>query len=76
MKEFNPNDRLQQLGEILLYDSELKEQGAAGHFSVTERIMINQERGQLIAGKEHYCHSIALREKIDFVIKKVTQLNK
>lgn len=71
MKEFKPNERLTALDEILKYDSELKDNGKAGHFSVAERIMINQERGQLLSGKDNYCHSIALRAKIDFVINKI-----
>lgn len=71
MKEFKPSERLVALGEILEYDTQLKEKGKAGHFSVTERILINQERGQLLAGKENYCHSIALQSKIEFVTNKI-----
>lgn len=71
MKEFKPSERLTALDEILKYDSELKDNGKAGHFSVAERILINQERGQLLAGKENYCHSIALRAKIEFVVTKI-----
>jgi len=71
MKEFKPGERLTALGEILEYDSQLKEIGKAGHFSVAERILINQERGQLLSGKAGYCHSMALRAKIEFVINKI-----
>lgn len=71
MKEFKPSERLIALDEILQYDSKLKDNGKSGHFSVAERILINQERGQLLAGKDNYCHSIALREKIEFVINKI-----
>jgi hypothetical protein len=76
MKEFKIPERLAQLDEVMRYDSRLKELGKAGHFSVLERMVINQERGQLWAGKENYCHSIALREKIEFVINKINNLNK
>lgn len=71
MKEFRSSERLIQLREVLEYDSKLKEKGKAGHFSATERIMINQERGQLFDGKENYCHKIALATKIEFVINKI-----
>jgi hypothetical protein len=74
MKEFKIPERLSDLDEVLRYDSKMKELGKAGHFSVLERIVINQERGQLRAGKENYCHSIALREKIEFVINKINNL--
>lgn len=76
MKEFIPPQRLAQLDQVLQYDSQLKEKGKAGHFSALERILINQERGQLMAGKENYCHSLALREKIEFVIDKINNLKK
>lgn len=72
MKEFKIPERLTQLDEVLHYDTKMKESGKAGHFSVLERIVINQERGQLLAGKENYCHSIALRQKIEFVIDKIS----
>lgn len=71
MTETNPGERLIVLGEVLEYDSQLKEIGKAGHFSVAERILINQERGQLLAGKTNYLLPIALRTKIEFVINKI-----
>lgn len=74
MKEFNPPQRLQDLNAVLAYDSQLKEKGKAGHFSELERIRINQERGQLFAGKDNYSHTTALREKIEFVIDKINNL--
>lgn len=74
MKEFKVLERLAQLNEVLKYDSYMKETGKAGHFSEIERIQINQERGKLMAGNDKYCHSLALREKIEFVIDKINNL--
>lgn len=74
MKEFKVPERLAQLNEVLRYDSKLKEKGKSGHFSEIERIQINQERGKLMAGNDKYCHSLALREKIEFVIDKINNL--
>lgn len=69
----NINDRLEQLTLVLEYDSQLKEKGKAGHFSTMERIRINQERGQLLADNDNYRHDLALRQKIEFVIEKISK---
>lgn len=66
------NQRLQQLIDVLEYDSQLKEKGKAGHFSTMERIRINQERGQLLADNDNYRHELALKQKIEFVIDKIS----
>lgn len=66
------NQRLQQLIDVLEYDSQLKEKGKAGHFSTMERIRINQERGQLLSGNDNYRHELALKQKIEFVIEKIS----
>ncbi len=76
MKEFKIPERFAALGDVLRYDTELKERGKAGHFSALERIQINQERGQLLSGNENYHHAQALREKIEFVIEIINNLNK
>jgi hypothetical protein len=72
MKEFNPTQRLLDLNAVLAYDTSQKEKGKAGHFSQLERIRINQERGQLFAGKENFRHAQPLEQKIEFVIKKIS----
>ncbi len=73
MKEFKVPERLELLNEVLKYDSYMKETGKAGHFSEIERILINQERGKLMAGNDKHCHSLALRQKIEFVIEKISK---
>lgn len=77
-------NRLENLHDVLVYDSDQQTWGRAACFTTNERICINQERGALLSqmnqdNKEpdirHYqCHP-KLESKIRFTIQKVTDIN-
>jgi hypothetical protein len=78
------NNRLEDLYDVLLYDSNEQSFGRAACFSVFERILINQERGALYSqinqeneqeDIRHYQCPEKLESKIKFVIQKVIDIN-
>lgn len=74
------NNRLEDLYDVLLYDSNEQTFGRAACFTVLERILINQERGALHSQVNeeneqedirYYQCPARLESKIKFVIQKV-----
>lgn len=78
------SNRLEDLHDVLVYDSEQQTFGRPACFTALERICINQERGSLLSqmnqfNKEtdkrfHQCHP-KLEIKIRFAIQKLTDIN-
>lgn len=73
MKIYKTPTRLKNLGLTLQYDSHLKDNGKIGFFSVSERILINQERGKIL-NDEVYIQPEQLESKIDNVLDKINQI--
>lgn len=78
------NNRLEDLQDVLVYDSEQKKIDRPGYFTKVERICINQERGSLLSqinqqnaeeDKRYYICPPVLQSKIRFVIQKVENQN-
>lgn len=78
------NNRLENLYDVLVYDSDQQTFGRPACFTVLERICINQERGSLLSqlnpdNKEpdirYYKCPPKLESKIRFTIQKVTDIN-
>ena len=78
------SNRLEDLYDVLLYDSNEQTFGRPACFSTLERICINQERGSLLSqinpdnletDKRFYQCPPKLESKIRFVIQKVTDIN-
>ncbi len=78
------NNRLKNLHDVLVYDSDQQTWGRAACFTTFERICINQERGALLSqlNKENANDDIRyykcppkLESKIRFTIQKVTDIN-
>lgn len=78
------NNRLENLYDVLVYDSNQQTFGRASCFTTNERICINQERGALLSqlnqdNKEldirYYQCPPKLESKIRFTIQKVTDIN-
>lgn len=74
------NQRLEDLHDVLFYDSEQQTFGKTACFTTLERICINQERGALLSqmnegNKEpdirYYRCPPKLESKIQFIIQKV-----
>ena len=74
------NNRLENLYDVLVYDSDQQAFGKPACFTVLERICINQERGSLLSqinqdnqesDKRHYKCPPKLESKIRFVTQKV-----
>lgn len=77
-------NRLENLHDVLVYDSDQQTWGRAACFTTFERILINQERGALLSqmNKEnqppdirHFQCPPKLEIKIRFIIQKVTDIN-
>lgn len=77
-------NRLEDLHDVLVYDSDQQTFGRPAVFTIFERICINQERGSLLSqlnqdNKEldirYYKCSPKLESKIRFAIQKVTDIN-
>lgn len=78
------NDRLENLYDVLLYDSDQQTFGKPACFTALERICINQERGSLYSQinqdnqkqdiRQYKCHP-KLENKITFIIQKVINSN-
>lgn len=78
------SNRLEDLYDVLLYDSNEQTFGRPACFTTLERICINQERGSLLSqmnqdnhetDKRFYqCHA-KLETKIKFAIKKIIDIN-
>jgi len=77
-------NRLENLYDVLVYDSDQQTWGRDACFTTNERICINQERGALLSqmnqdNKEpdirHYQCPPKLESKIRFAIQKVTDIN-
>ena len=78
------NNRLEDLLDVLVYDSDQQTFGRPACFSTLERICINQERGSLLSqlnqdnqesDKRYYQCTPKLESKIRFAIQKVTDIN-
>ena len=76
--------RLDDLYDVLEYDTHLQTVGKQGIFKPGERICINQERGALFSqcnqetqesDKRYYKCPAALESKIRFAIQKVIDIN-
>lgn len=77
-------NRLENLQEVLVYDSDQQTFGKPACFTISERILINQERGSLLSqlnpqNKEpdiryYQCHP-KLESKIQFITQKITDIN-
>lgn len=78
------NNRLEDLHDVLVYDSNQQTFGRTACFTTLERICINQERGSLLSqinqdnkepDKRYYKCPPKLESKIRFAIQKVTDIN-
>lgn len=78
------NNRLENLYDVLVYDSDQQTFGKPACFTTFERICINQERGSLLSqinpdnkepDKRHYKCLPRLESKIRFILQKVIDIN-
>ncbi len=63
------NERFNQLSEALVYDSECEKV-----LTIEDRILINQERGRLLAGEEYPAQPPKLEEKLKYIYFKIKEI--
>jgi len=63
------NERFNQLSEALVYDSECEKV-----LTIEDRILINQERGRLLAGEEYPARPPKLEEKLKYIFFKIKEI--
>ncbi len=62
------NERFYQLCEALTYDSEFEKV-----LTTEDRILINQERGRLLAGEDYPAQPPKLEEKLKYIFYKIKE---
>jgi hypothetical protein len=72
INDLTPEERFYQLEDALKACSVGQDVGNEPIFTIAERILINQERGRILAGDNSYQQSKKIEDKIQKISKKQT----